>query len=99
MTVEQAILENVKVLSPDQQQEVLAFIKLLQSDRWEDIYKGRFKELEQEIRQNTDIDRDDDPIETVLEGLQEGFHEPITGQTLPLSQMWDGIDFLVPLLS
>ena len=54
MTVEQAILENVKVLSPDQQQEVLAFIKFLQSDKWEDIYKGRFKELHQEIRLGID---------------------------------------------
>ncbi|MFS8120425.1 MAG: hypothetical protein ACMG55_18350 [Microcoleus sp.] len=54
MTVEQAILENVKVLSPDQQQEVLAFIKLLQSDKGEDIYKGRFKELQQEIRLGMD---------------------------------------------
>ncbi|TAH15618.1 MAG: hypothetical protein EAZ09_23645 [Oscillatoriales cyanobacterium] len=39
-----------------------------------------------------DIDRDDDPTETVLEGLKQGFHEAITGQTLPLSQLWDGID-------
>jgi len=54
MTVEQAILENVKVLSADQQQEVLAFIKFLQSDKWEDIYKGRFKELQQEIRREMD---------------------------------------------
>jgi hypothetical protein len=54
MTVEQAILENVKVLSADQQQEVLAFIKFLQSDKWEDIYKGRFKELQQEIRLGID---------------------------------------------
>ena len=54
MTVEQAILENVKVLSPDQQQEVLAFIKFLQSDKWEHIYKGRFKELQQEIRLGMD---------------------------------------------
>jgi hypothetical protein len=92
MTVEQAILENVKVLSPDQQQEVLAFIKVLQSDKWEHIYKGRFQELQQKIRQDTDIDRDDDPTETVIEGIQQGFHEAITGQTLPLSQLWDGID-------
>ena len=54
MTVEQAILENVKVLSADQQQEVLAFIKFLQSDKWEHIYKGRFKELQQEIRLGID---------------------------------------------
>jgi hypothetical protein len=50
MTVKQAILENVKVLSPNQQQEVLAFIKFLHSDKWEHIYKGRFQELQQEIR-------------------------------------------------
>jgi antitoxin ParD1/3/4 len=54
MTVEQAILENVKVLSPEQQQEVLAFIKFLQSDQWAHIYKGRFKELQQEIRLGMD---------------------------------------------
>ncbi|MEG5032119.1 hypothetical protein [Microcoleus sp. AT3-D2] len=89
MTVEQAILENVKVLSPDQQQEVLAFIKFLQSHKWENIYKGRFKELQKKIRQNTEIDPDDDPTETVLEGIQQGFHEAITGQTLPLSQLWN----------
>jgi hypothetical protein len=44
------------------------------------------------VPEDTDIDPDDDPIETVLEGLQQGFHEAITGQTLPLSQLWDGID-------
>ncbi len=44
------------------------------------------------VPEDTDIDPDDDPTETVLEGLQQGFHEAITGQTLPLSQLWDGID-------
>jgi hypothetical protein len=44
------------------------------------------------VSEDTDIEPDDDPIATVLEGLQQGFHEAITGQTLPLSQMWDGID-------
>ena len=58
MTVEQAIVENVKVLSPDQQQEVLAFIKSLQSDKWENIYKREFGELQQEIRLGMDaVDR------------------------------------------
>lgn len=50
MTIEQAIWENVRVLSPQQQQEVLAFIKLLQTDEWEDVYQGRFQQLRQEIR-------------------------------------------------
>jgi toxin ParE1/3/4 len=44
------------------------------------------------VPEDTDIDPDDDPTETVLEGLQQGFHEAITGETLPLSQLWDGID-------
>ncbi|MEH1984716.1 hypothetical protein [Nostoc sp.] len=49
MTIEQAILEKVRVLSPEKQQEVLAFIDLLQADEWEKLYKGRFRELQQEI--------------------------------------------------
>ncbi|WGV26634.1 hypothetical protein [Halotia branconii] len=49
MTIEQAILEKVRVLSPEKQQEVLAFINLLQADEWEKLYKGRFKQLQQEI--------------------------------------------------
>jgi len=49
MTIEQAILEKVRVLSPQKQQEVLAFIDLLQADEWEKLYKGRFEELQQQI--------------------------------------------------
>ncbi len=54
MTIEQAILENVRVLSLQQQQEVLAFIKFLQTDEWEDVYQGRFQQLRQEIRVGID---------------------------------------------
>ncbi len=50
MTIEQAILEKVRVLSPAKQQEVLAFIDLLQNDECELLYKGRFKELQQAIK-------------------------------------------------
>jgi hypothetical protein len=45
------------------------------------------------------IDEDDeqpDPHETptdrILESLHQGFKEAFTGQTVPLAQMWDGID-------
>ena len=41
------------------------------------------------VPEDTDIDPDDNPTETVLEALQQGFHEAITGQTLPLSQLWN----------
>jgi hypothetical protein len=39
------------------------------------------------VPEDTDIDPDDDPIETVIEGIKQGFYEAITGQTLPLSQL------------
>jgi antitoxin ParD1/3/4 len=50
MTIEQAILEKVRVLSPVKQEQVLAFIDLLQNDEWELLYQGRFKELQEEIK-------------------------------------------------
>ena len=37
-------------------------------------------------------DPDDDPTETVIEGIRQGWHEAMTGQTYPISQLWDGID-------
>jgi predicted transcriptional regulator len=37
-------------------------------------------------------DPDDTPDEVVLEGLREGLQQALNGQTIPLSQMWDGID-------
>ena len=49
MTSENAIIDKVRVLSPQKQQEVLAFIKFLDTDEWEHIYRGRFKELQQEV--------------------------------------------------
>lgn len=50
MTIENAIIDKVRVLSPQKQQEVLAFIEFLDTDEWEDIYRGRFKELQQEVQ-------------------------------------------------
>ncbi len=32
------------------------------------------------------------PTEQVIEGIREGFYEAFTGQTVPLAQMWEGID-------
>ena len=37
-------------------------------------------------------DEDDEPREQILEEIRQGLHEAIVGQTIPLSQMWDGID-------
>lgn len=32
------------------------------------------------------------PTEVAIEGIHQGLHEAFTGQTIPLSQMWEGID-------
>jgi hypothetical protein len=37
-------------------------------------------------------DNDDTPDQIVLEGIKEGLKQAISGQTIPLSQMWEGID-------
>lgn len=38
------------------------------------------------------LDNDDTPDEIILEGIKEGLKQAISGQTIPLSQMWEGID-------
>ncbi len=37
-------------------------------------------------------DPDETPTEIAIEGIRQGLHEALTGQTIPLSQMWEGID-------
>ena len=38
------------------------------------------------------LDPDDTPSSFIIEGLRQGLHEVLTGPTILLSQMWDGID-------
>ena len=63
MTIENAIIDKVRVLSPQKQQEVLAFIEFLDTDEWEDIYRGRFKELQQEVQIGIDAANRGDVID------------------------------------
>lgn len=37
-------------------------------------------------------DLDDTPDDIVFEGIKQGLKEAMSGQTIPLSQMWEGID-------
>ncbi len=44
------------------------------------------------IPEDDEIDPGDTPTEIILEGIRQGLHEAFTGQTIPLTQMWDGVD-------
>jgi hypothetical protein len=45
------------------------------------------------IKQQKDYpDLDDTPNEVVIAGIQQGFKEALSGQLIPLAQMWEGID-------
>jgi len=42
--------------------------------------------------EKTREDLDDTPDDIVIEGIKQGLKEAMSGQTIPLSQMWEGID-------
>ncbi len=44
------------------------------------------------IADEDEDDIDETPTEEVIEGIQQGLREALSGQTLPLSAMWEGLD-------
>ncbi|MBE9058354.1 hypothetical protein [Sphaerospermopsis sp. LEGE 08334] len=40
----------------------------------------------------TDSSAEETPTEIVIEGIRQGIKEALSGQTIPLSEMWEGID-------
>ena len=47
------------------------------------------------IPETEDIDEDDEPIETreeILNDFRQAWHEAMTEQTIPVSQLWEGIE-------
>ncbi len=50
------------------------------------------QEVLQYLVQKTRNDLDDTPDDIVIEGIKQGLKEAMRGQTIPLSQMWEGID-------
>lgn len=58
----------------------------------EDFVLQSLTQLMSTTNTDNEPDPDETPTEVVLEGLRQGLQEAFTGQTLPLSQMWEGID-------
>jgi hypothetical protein len=44
------------------------------------------------ISEDDETDPDETPTAIVIEGIHQGLREALTGQTIPLSSMWEGID-------
>ena len=54
-----------------------------------DMAEGTYQVV---IVMNPQPDPDDTPDEIAIEGIRQGLKEAISGQTIPLTQMWEGID-------
>ena len=50
------------------------------------------REVLQYLAEKAREDLDDTPDDIVVEGIKQGLKEAMSGQTIPLSQMWAGID-------
>ncbi len=44
------------------------------------------------VSEDDELDSDETPDSVIIDGLRQGLHEALTGQTVSLSRMWDGID-------
>jgi hypothetical protein len=44
------------------------------------------------MTEDDEADPDETPTEIVIQGIQQGLYEALAGQTIPLSEMWDGVD-------
>jgi propanediol dehydratase small subunit len=39
-----------------------------------------------------ELSAEETPTEIAIEGIHQGIREALSGQTIPLSEMWEGID-------
>ncbi|GET43982.1 type II toxin-antitoxin system RelN family antitoxin [Microseira wollei] len=46
------------------------------------------------IPEESEIDEDDTPDAEILADFRPAWHEAMTGQTIPVSQLWEGIEDL-----
>ena len=69
--------------------KIIQELRDLPEDKLAEIY-----ELIHSFRINLERESsvDETPTEIVIEGIHQGIREALSGQTIPLSQMWEGID-------
>jgi hypothetical protein len=68
-------------------QKIIDEIKEIPEARQEELYQ-----MIQAFRHHLNDEPYDTPDEEIIEDLHQAMKEAISGQTIPLSQMWEGID-------
>jgi hypothetical protein len=44
------------------------------------------------IPEESEIDEDDKPKEAILEDVRQAWHEAMAGKTIPVAQLWEGLE-------
>jgi hypothetical protein len=80
-------MKAIKVMATIDEEGKLALDKPLMID------KNSRVEVIVLIHETGDIDEDEDePEATIRDDFRQAWHEAMTGKTIPVSQIWEGID-------
>ena len=61
-------------------------------DRSLDVTKPQRVRVIVLMSEDDDTDPDETPTDVAIAGIHQGLREALAGQTIPLSEMWQGID-------
>lgn len=79
-------MKAIKATGTINEQGQLSLDQPLQSD------KNSRVEVIVLIAEESDIDEDNTPNEVVLADFRQAWHEAMTGQTIPVSQLWEDLE-------
>lgn len=80
-------MKAIKVMATINEQGQLALDKPLTID------KNQRVEVIVLIPETADIDEDDDePKAAIMDNFRQAWHEAMTGKTIPVAQVWEGLD-------
>jgi len=93
-----AAIEMMESLPENLQQQVTEYLKEYIADlkdelQWEESFEKTQPQLVAAAqRAKQEIALADKPLKSAEECFRQGWHEAMTGQTVPLSELWEGID-------
>ncbi|MEG4274869.1 MULTISPECIES: hypothetical protein [unclassified Microcoleus] len=93
-----AVIEMMESLPETLQQQVAEYLKdyiaeLKDELQWDESFEKTQQQLVAAAKQaKQEIVIAEEPLKSAEECFRQGWHEAMTGQTLPLSELWEGID-------